>query len=203
MKKIPNFLKSNGEFDRFVQNNSIFSEYSGVVTEILLSEGDTLSGGSSLVVLNNQETVTMAVSLGEDDYSAIDKEGTVNIVFTAYPNEIFSGKITDVSDAEYDSSSGTVYYTVTVTIQGEVSGLYEGMTGDVTFVTKEMKQVCYVSNRAVFREGTKSYVKVRDDNENIVKQEITTGFSDGINVEIITGLSEGDIVLIESKVGET
>lgn len=173
------------------------------MTEILLSEGDTLSGGSSLVVLNNQETVTMAVSLGEDDYSAIDKEGTVNIVFTAYPNKIFSGKITDVSDAEYDSSSGTVYYTVTVTIQGEVSGLYEGMTGDVTFVTKEMKQVCYVSNRAVFREGTKSYVKVRDDNENIVKQEITTGFSDGINVEIITGLSEGDIVLIESKVGET
>ena len=72
-------------FDRFVQNNSIFSEYSGVVTEILLSEGDTLSGGSSLVVLNNQETVTMAVSLGEDDYSAIDKEGTVNIVFTDIP----------------------------------------------------------------------------------------------------------------------
>lgn len=191
------------EFDSFVQNNSILSEYSGVVTEIHLSKGDTLSGGSSLVVLNNQETVTMAVSLGEDDYSAIDKEGTVNIVFTAYPNEIFSGRITDVSDAEYDSSSGSVYYTVTVTIQGEVSGLYEGMTGDVTFVTKEIKQVCYVSNRAVFREGTKSYVKVRDNNENIVKREITTGFSDGINVEIITGLSEGDIVLIESKVGET
>lgn len=202
-KRYDTAVEKLGEFDRFVQNNSIFSEYSGVVTEILLSKGDTLSGGSSLVVLNNQETVTMAVSLGEDDYSAIDKEGTVNIVFTAYPNEIFSGKITDVSDAEYDSSSGTVYYTVIVTIQGEVSGLYEGMTGDVTFVTKEMKQVCYVSNRAVFREGTKSYVKVRDDNENIVKQEITTGFSDGINVEIITGLSEGDIVLIESKVGET
>lgn len=60
-----------------------------------------------------------------------------------------------------------------------------------------------MSNRAVFREGTKSFVKVRDEGGNIVKQEVTTGFSDGINVEIITGLSEGDIVLIESKVGET
>lgn len=196
-------MKKLAEFDSFVQNNSIFSEYSGVVTEILLAEGDTLSGGSSLVVLNNQETVTMDVALSEDDYNAIDKTGTVNIVFTAYPNEIFSGKITDVSDAEYDNNSGSLYYTVTVTIQGEVSGLYEGMTGDVTFVTKERKQVCYVSNRAVIREGTKSYVKVRDNDENILKQEITTGFSDGINVEIIAGLSEGDIVLIESKVGET
>lgn len=102
------------------------------MTEILLAEGDTLSGGSSLVVLNNQETVTMDVALSEDDYNAIDKTGTVNIVFTAYPNGIFSGKITDVSDAEYDNNSGSLYYTVTVTIQGEVSGLYEGMTGDVT-----------------------------------------------------------------------
>lgn len=190
-------------FDSAVQENGILSEYSGVVTEVPLSEGGTLSGGSSLVVLNDQETVTMAVTLGEDDYSAVDKEGAVNIVFTAYPEETYSGRITDVSDAEYDSSSKTVSYTVTVTVQGEVSGLYAGMTGDVTFVTKEMKQVCYVSNRAVFREGTRSYVKVQDDKGNVVKQEVTTGFSDGINVEITAGLSEGDTVLIESKVGET
>ena len=190
-------------FDSAVQDNSILSEYSGVVTQLLLSEGDTLSGASTLVVLNDRETVTMEVSLSEDDYSAVDRDGTVNIVFTAYPDETYSGRITEVSDAEYDSSLGTVYYTVTVTVQGDVSGLYEGMTGDVTFVTKEMRQVCYVSNRAVFREGTKSFVKVRDEGGNIVKQEVTTGFSDGINVEIITGLSEGDIVLIESKVGET
>jgi len=191
------------EFDHYVQNNGILSEYSGVVTEVKLSEGDTLSGGSSLVTLNDQENVTMDVSLGEDDYNAVDKDGAVNIVFTAYPDEIYSGRITAVSDAEYDSSTGTVYYTVTVTVQGEVSGLYEEMTGSVTFVTKEMKQVCYVSNRAIFREGTRSYVKVRDNNGNIVKQEVTTGFSDGINVEITAGLSEGDTVLIESKVGET
>ncbi len=189
-------------FDSSVQDNGIVSEYSGVVTEVLLSEGDTLSGGSGLVVLNDQETVTMDVSLGEDDYNAVDRDGTVNIVFTAYPDEMYSGRITEVSDAEYDSSSGAVYYTVSVTVQGDVSGLYEGMTGDVTFVTKEMKEVCYVSNRAVFREGTKSYVKVRDDSGDIVKQEVVTGFSDGIHVEVVTGLSEGDIVLIESKVGE-
>lgn len=191
------------EFDSYVQDNGILSEYSGVVAEVKFSQGDTLSGGSSLVVLNDQESVTMDVSLGEDDYNAVDKDGAVNIVFTAYPDEIYSGRITEVSDAEYDSSSGSVYYTVTVTVQGEVSGLYEGMTGSVTFVTKEVRQVCYVSNRAVFREGTRSYVKVRDNNGTIVRQEVTTGFSDGINVEITAGLSEGDTVLIESKVGET
>ncbi|GFI24752.1 hypothetical protein IMSAGC011_03556 [Lachnospiraceae bacterium] len=191
------------KFDSSVRDNRILSQYSGVVTEVHLSEGDILSGGSNLVIINDKETVTMEVSLGEDEYNAIDQDSVVNIVFTAYPDEIYSGKVTEVSDAEYDSGLGTIYYTITVTIQGEVSGLYEGMTGDVTFVTKEKKQVCYVSNRAVFREGTKSYVKVRDNSGNIVKQEVITGFSDGINVEITAGLSDGDTVLIESKVGET
>ena len=190
-------------FDSAVQDNSILSEHSGVVAEVLLSAGDTLSGGSSLVRISDPDRVTMEVSLDEDDYNAVDRDGTVNIVFAAYPDQQYSGRITKVSDAAYDSSSGAVYYTLTVTVQGEVSGLYEGMTGDVTFVTRQKRQVCYVSNRAVFREGTRSYVRVRDAEGAIIKQEVTTGFSDGIHVEVTTGLSEGDTVLIESKAGET
>jgi len=190
------------EFDSYVQNNCVLSEYSGVITDVMLSEGEAISGGSGLVVLYDQTAVTMDVSLGEDDYNAIDKDGAVNITYTAYPDEVYSGTISEVSDAEYDSSSGSVYYTVTVAVQGDVSGLYEGMTGNVTFVTNETKEVCYVSNRAISREGTHSYVKVRDDSGKVVKKEVATGFSDGVNVEIVEGLSKGDTVLIESKVGE-
>lgn len=191
------------EFDSYVQNNCVLSEYDGVITDVTLSEGDTISGGSALVVLYDKTAVTMDVSLGEDDYNAIDKDGMVHITYTAYPDLVYSGKILEVSDAEYDSSSGSVYYTVTVTVQGDVSGLYEGMTGSVTFVTNETKEVCYVSNRAISREGTHSYVKMRDANGKVIKKEVTTGFSDGVNVEIVEGLSRGDVVLIESKVGES
>lgn len=193
-------VKKLAEFDSVVQDNRIVSEYSGVVTQVLLSEGDTLSGGSSLLVMNNQESVTMDVALSEEDYNTIEKERAVNIVFTAYPDELYFGVVTNVSDAEYDSSAGAVYYTVTVTVQGDVSGLYAGMTGEVTFVTNETKEVCYVSNRAIIREGVKSYVKVRNDSGTVKKQEVITGFSDGVFVEIVEGLLEGDTVLVESKV---
>lgn len=189
-------------FESRVRDNSIFSEYSGVVMDVPLLAGDMLSGGSRLVTLGDRENVTMEVSISEDDYKAVDKDGTVNIVFTAYPDEVHAGAITEVSDAEYDSSTASVYYTLTVSVQGEAPGLYDGMTGDVTFVTKEIREVCYVDNRAVFRDGLKSYVKVRDENGSIVKKEVVTGFSDGVNVEIASGLLEGDIVLIESKAGE-
>ncbi len=191
------------EFNSYIVGNDVIAEYSGVVTEVPLSVGDGVTRNTSLVTLYDASDVTMEITVSEDDYESIDQDGEVNISYTAYPDTIYSGAISEVSDAEYDSDSGEVYYTLTVTVQGDVSGLYEGMTGDVTCVTKETKEVTYVSNRAIFRDGTRSYVKVRDENGNIIEKDVTTGFSDGVNVEIIEGLSQGDTVLIESKVSES
>ena len=72
--------------------------------------------------------------------------------------------------------------------------------GGINIAPKEMEEVMYVSNRAITRSGTKSYVKVKDDKGNVKTQEVVTGFSDGVNVEIVEGLGVGDVVLIESKV---
>lgn len=191
------------EFNSYIVGNDVIAEYSGVVTEVPLSVGDGVTRNTSLVTLYDASDVTMEITVSEDDYESIDQDDEVNISYTAYPDTIYSGTISEVSDAEYDSDSSEVYYTLTVTVQGDVSGLYEGMTGDVTCVTKETKEVTYVSNRAIFRDGTRSYVKVRDENGNIIEKDVTTGFSDGVNVEIIEGLSQGDTVLIESKVSES
>ncbi len=196
-------VKKLDEFNSYIVGNDVIAEYSGVVTEVPLEERDGVTRNTSLVTLYDASDVTMEITVSEDDYKAIDQDGEVNITYTAYPDVVYNGVISEVSDAAYDSSSGEVYYTITVTVQGDVSGLYEGMTGDVTCVTKETKEVTYVSNRAIFRDGTRSYVKVRDENGNIVEKDVTTGFSDGVNVEITEGLSQGDTVLIESKVSES
>ena len=188
------------EFDAYIVDNTVLAEYSGVVTQVELASGDSVSKDSGLIVLYDQEAVTMDVALSEEDFQSIDKEGSVNISYTAYPDALYTGVISEVSDAEYDSSTGGLYYTVTITIQGDVSGLYEGMTGDVTFVTKETKEVFYVSNRAILRDGTRSYVKMYDADGNIMEKDVVTGFSDGVNVEIVEGLSDGDVALIEGKV---
>ena len=196
-------VKKLDEFNSYIVGNDVIAEYSGVVTEVPLEEGDGVTRNTSLVTLYDASDVTMEITVSEDDYKAIDQDGEVNITYTAYPDVVYNGVISEVSDATYDSSSGEVYYTITVTVQGDVSGLYEGMTGDVTCVTKETKEVTYVSNRAIFRDGTRSYVKVRDEDGNIIEKDVTTGFSDGVNVEITEGLSQGDTVLIESKVSES
>ena len=52
----------------------------------------------------------------------------------------------------------------------------------------------------IFAGNTYNYIW--DDEGKIVKKEVVTGFSDGVNVESIEGVSEGEIVLIESRVSD-
>jgi HlyD family secretion protein len=173
-----------------------------VITTVAVAGGDTITTDDSLITLNAWDDVTMEATVSEDDIGSVVVDDTVNITLDSFADTAFTGVITEIADAVTDSSTGEITYAVTVTLQGDVSQLYEGMTGDITFITKESEQVVYIANRAVIRDGSKSYVKIKDSDGSVMKQEVTTGFSDGINVEITEGLSEGDIVLIESKVSE-
>ena len=186
------------EFDSVISENTIVAQYSGIVTDLPLEPGDPISTGTSLITVYDEADTTITVPVDETDIRSLEEGGSVNISFTAYPDTIFRGTITEIGDAETDSDGNTTR-PVTVSVSGDVSGLYAGMTGDLTFITRETEEVLYVSNRAIFRDGTRSYVKVRD-NGSVTEKDIVTGFSDGENAEIREGLSEGDVVLIESRV---
>ena len=188
------------EFDAVLGEQTVNSEYNGVVTEISLAEGDSVDTGSRLIVLSDYDEVTVTVSLEEADLENIRENDTVNVSIDAWPDEDFSGTVEEIGDAQYDSSTGTTYSDVTVKLSGDTAKLYDGMTAELTFVTKETETVTYVSNRAVYRENGKSYVRVYDENGDVASLEVVTGFSDGSNVEVIEGLEEGDTVLIESGV---
>ena len=190
------------EFSSHINENAVCAKYNGVITSVDLAVGDSIYTNDTLITLYDMEEVSISATVNEDDMSDITVGTEANISFTAYPDQIFQGKVTEISDASSDSN-GTVTYNVTVTLQGDVTGLFQGMTGDITFITKEEKEVLHVSNRAIIREGTQSYVKIKQDNGEVKKVKVVTGFSDGVNVEIIEGLSQGDVVLIEGKVNES
>lgn len=190
------------QLEKTISDNALLSDYTGVITQIEVSTGDCLGRGSAILTLNNYEEVNITVSVEDDDIGQIVQGDQVNIKVAAYPDSVYTGLVEEISDAQIDSNS-QVTYGVTILITGDVSGLYEGMSADVTFITKETKEVLYVSNRAVYRDGADSYVLLKTEDGGKVRQEITTGFSDGINVEVLEGLEEGDIVLIESKVSDS
>ncbi|MDE6055667.1 MAG: efflux RND transporter periplasmic adaptor subunit [Lachnospiraceae bacterium] len=184
-------------FNAYIVHNRVRSQYNGILSDIMTKTGDTVSKNDRLVTLYDQEAVTMEVSLSEEDYLAVNQDELVKISFADHPDEVYEGRITEISNKEYDNGSEKLCYIVKVNIQGGMSGFYEGMTGDVTFWANERRKALYVPNKAVYTEGARSYVKMRNKKGDVVKKNVTTGFSDGNYVEITKGISEGDMVLIE------
>ena len=187
------------DFEDVMQEGIVTCDYAGTILSVGYEAGDSLSSDTALATFADADAVTLTVSVSQEDVSNVNIDDVVNIVFSAYEEETYHGVVTGIATSETSSDSSTVDYDVTVQVTGDVSKIYEGMTANVTFVTKELKDVIYVSNKAIITEGTKSYVK-KVEGENVTKVEVTTGFSNGSAVEIQSGLKEGDTVLIESQV---
>ncbi len=187
------------EFEEFVGDGIIYAEYTGTIMEVGYSAGDTISSSTSVAVFADDTSVTMEVSVSQEDISDISIGDAVNIELNAYEDREFEGEVYSM-DTSVSSGSSTVSYSVVVVFTGDISGVYTDMTGNVTFIQKQVEDVLYVSNKAIINDGTVSYVKVKDSDGNIEQVQVITGFSDGVNVEIQSGLEEGETVLIESKV---
>jgi len=200
-KAYDNAKEKLDDFDSAISEYAILAKEDGVITDISISKGEEITAGTEIVTMYT-ENVSLTVSLEESDAENVTKDSVVKVSLIAYPETMFEGSVSEISDAQYDSSTGSSYYDITVSIDGSQEEFYQGMTGEITFITKETEEVIYVSNRAITREGTKSYVKMKDEKGTMIRKEVITGFSDGVNVEIKDGLKEGDIVLIESKVSE-
>lgn len=187
------------EFEAFIGDGVIYAEYAGKLMTVGYEKGDVLSADTAIATYSDAEAVTMTVAVSQEDISTITVGDTVLIELTAYEGEEFSGTVSGI-DTSTSSGSSTVSYNVTVVFTGDISKVYTDMTGNVTFIQKQVPDVIYVSNKAVINEGTVSYVKVKQEDGSFAKVEVETGFSDGVNVEIISGLNEGDIAIIESQV---
>lgn len=186
-------------FEDFIGDGMVYAEYSGKLMTVGYAKGDTLSSDTALAAYADATAVTMTVAVSQEDISAITVGDTVLIELTAYEGEEFAGVVAGM-DTSTSSGSSTVSYNVTVTFSGDISKVYADMTGNVTFIQKQVPDVLYVSNKAIINEGTTSYVKVKQEDGSFKKVEVVTGFSDGVNVEIVSGLNEGDIAVIESRV---
>lgn len=191
--------KALTEFDEFVGDGTIYAKESGLITEIAYEKDNYIKTQGALFTYAYNDRYAISVDISEEDipYVAVGKE--VTIEFNAYPEVYYSGVVTEVkpeASADYDTM---VSYPVTIQVTDDTVKLFGGMTGDVTFVTDEAKDTLYVSKKAIVKEEDKSYVYQLTKNGQYERIEVETGFSDGINIEIINGLEKGEIVYIASK----
>lgn len=199
-KKTLEEAKQNlSDFEEQIGDGIVYAEYSGTVMEMAYAAGDTLANDSIIVSFTDTENVTMTVSVSQEDISQVAVGNEVSIRLTAYADKEFPGEVISIASSSSVGSS-TVNYDVSVRFTGDTGKVYSGMTGDVTFAGKTVSDILYISNKAVFLEGGRSYVKVLESDGSIQTTEISTGFSNGTIVAVESGLEEDQTVIIESKV---
>lgn len=125
------------EFDQMIVDQVICAENAGVITAVYVEAGDTLTQNTDLISVNSSEEVTITLSVEEDDMDFTALGSQAEIVVAALQDQVFTGVVTEIGDAEIDSNTNKTTYSVVVTVQNPESLLYQDMTAEVTFSGKE------------------------------------------------------------------
>lgn len=164
---------------------------------------DSYSNEVTAFTISTDETMLMSVSVDELDINSVEKDQEAQITLDAIENKTFTGKVTKVGNSATSSSSGVSKYTVKISIPKDEQ-MKSGMNASATIVIESKEDILTVPINALQEKGNKTYVYTeKDSDENLSgEKEITTGLSDGNNVEVIEGVSEGDIIYY-NKTGNT
>ena len=198
-----------------LDNYTITAPISGTVIEKNFKAGDTIdnnsltAAGGTLAVLYDMSTLTFEMKIDEKDINKVQVGQEVTITADAVEGVTFSG-VVDTVNINGTTVSGQTNYPVTVVIN-DPQDLKPGMNVSADIIVERAGTVLCVPVDAVNRGSDKPTVQVAqegalDENGNVVDpskletREVTLGRNDNDNIEITSGLSEGEIVVWVNEV---
>ena len=119
--------------------------------------------------------------------------------FVAIPRQEYTGEIIHVSNIA-NGSTGNTKYDVDILVQMDENMRF-GMSADATITISEAHQVPSIPMEALQQSGSQTFVytSIAEDGTLTGEVPVTTGVSDGLTVEIVSGVSMGDTVYYEKN----
>ncbi|MGC3992835.1 MAG: biotin/lipoyl-binding protein [Propionicimonas sp.] len=158
----------------------------------------TRAGGTQFMVISATGPMTAVVPFQELDAAGIVAGQTTTLTFDALPDVTTTGEVTAISPAG-TALGGSMSYLVTVSLDTSDKRLKEGMTVHATVATEEKKDVLSVPNDAVRTENGQSVVTLVDAAGAQRTVDITAGLVGPDRTEVVSGLAEGDQVLLPTS----
>ncbi|MEW6066136.1 hypothetical protein P378_03790 [Desulforamulus profundi] len=157
------------------------------------------NGDKKFAVVAEDNAVYVNAKVLELDIGQVSPGQVVEVKFEALRDELFPGKVTGIIPLPQTDSSGVVSYEVDVQLDRPEPRIKNGMTGTASFILVQKKDVLMIPNAAVRRVDGAQVVEKLNEQGQYVTQRVKTGFTDGTNVEVISGLKQGDKVIIRTK----
>jgi HlyD family secretion protein len=187
--------KSLSQAQKQRDDATITAPFGGTVVAVYVDEKDTVSTMNPVAYLIDISMMELKVDVDEVDIASVKPGQKAVVEVDALPDLELEGKVNLISDVS-KQEGGVVIYEVKVRFDvADDSGLKSGMSANTNIIIEEKTDVLLVPSRAIKRNSS-GYTVVEavlaDGNKEKV---VTTGLTDGFQTEIITGLSEGDVIM--------
>lgn len=156
----------------------------------------TTGSVESLPVLRiaTADSMTILVKLNETDIAKVHPEQKATVVFDAIPDTRVEGVVSRIDEVGTNANA-VVTYNAYITISQTDARIRPAMTATVTIETDTKQDVLFVPNIALQKEKDVISVLKRKGNGQVLTP-VTVGMKNGTQTEIISGLSEGDEILV-------
>lgn len=203
---------------------TIYSPIDGIVLSRAVEEGQTVAASFSTPTLfsiaNDLTKMQVVANVDEADIGDVKEGQRVSFTVDAYPNDVFNGTVSQVR-LEATVTSNVVTYEVIINAPNESLKLKPGLTANVTIYTLEKNDIDALANRVfTYSPDVETLTKYEyiieerpaqniNEGENLVwiltdknlsPKIIKIGETDGINTEVLGGLSPTDKVIQQAEV---
>ena len=177
------------------------------VIAVPVEEGQTLNAGlntPTVVTLAQLDKMTIKAEIAEADVSRVKPEMKAQFTLMGNNEKHYQAVLrsidpgpTSVSDNGSSSTSDTaIYYYGLLDVPNEDGILRIDMTANIEIIIDEKKHVLLAPSAAVKNIKGKSTIDILNAAGQPESREVKTGLSDGVNTEIISGVAEGDEIII-------
>ncbi len=188
------------------QNSTIVSPIDGVVLSRDVEVGTAVS---SILILGSSATLVMTLGdihqvyvkgkVDESDIGKVYLGQPARIKVESYKDKTFSGKVTKISPMGVEKDNVTTFE-VRVSIDNSSGELKSQMTANAEILLEEHKGILMVPEGAlIYDKDRKASVQVPDPNakDGQRKIDVTVGISNGSKTELLSGLKEGQQVILQ------
>ena len=186
------FVKE-GEILIKLKSGNILAPFDGVLGYTGLTEDILVSNNIFIITLDDNSTIYSDIKIPENYSASIKKGLPVEIKISSYRNKTFQGEIDFVSSR---INADTRSLLSRIKVQNKNFELISGSLLEVS-VKFNLRNSLGIPDTSVMIEGNKSFVYKINDKNIVDKVEVSTGIRSNKNIEIITGLEEGDIIVAE------
>jgi RND family efflux transporter MFP subunit len=175
----------------------IVAPFDGVVADISITEGKEISTATlatTAISLVDTSEIEMRGFIDEIDVAMVQLGQEANIILDALPDEEVEGRLAFVSPVG-TILAGVVSYDTTITLENPIAGLKDGMSATAEVIIERRDDVLLIPNRAI-RGTTENPMAVVLIDGQQEEREITLGLTDGMNTEVLSGLEEGEEVVL-------